>query len=65
MVKVGQKVTLSVESQEDGKKKTKVRTAAVCIYVHPKNRFALFDFGWGRECFTEKQLEGMGVGNEY
>ena len=65
MIKVGQKITRSVESQEDRKKKTKVRTAAVCIYVHPLNRFAVFDFGWGRECFTERQLKGMGIGGEY
>ena len=65
MIKVGQKITLSVESQEDRKKKTKVRTAAVCIYVHPLNRFAVFGFGWGRECFTERQLKGMGIGGEY
>lgn len=65
MVKVGQKITLSVESKEDKKKKTKVRAAAVCIYVHPLNRFAVFDFGWGRECFTEKQLESMWASNEY
>lgn len=65
MIKVGQKVTLYVESQEDRKKKTKVRVAAACIYVHPLNRFAVFDFGWGRECFTEKQLESMGISNEY
>lgn len=61
MIKAGQSVTLTVESQEDGKKREKVQAAAICVYIHPKRRFAVFDFGWCRESFTEAQLQDMGI----
>lgn len=61
MIKVGQRVTISVGTQEDGKKREKVQGAATCVYIHPKRRFAVFDFGWYRESFTEAQLNDMGI----
>lgn len=61
MIKVGQRVTLAIESQEDGKKREKVQAAATCVYIHPKRRFAVFDLGWCRKSFTEAQLQDMGI----
>lgn len=61
MIKIGQQVILSAESQEDGKKREKVQVAVTCVYIHPKRRFAVFDFGWCRESFTEAQLNDMGI----
>lgn len=61
MIKAGQSVTLTVESQEDGKKRKKVQVAAICVYIHPKRRFAVFDFGWCRESFTVAQLQDVGI----
>ena len=61
MIKVGQRVTLTADSQEDGKKRKRIQVAAICVYIHPKRRFAVFEFGWCRESFTEAQLQDMGI----
>lgn len=60
MFQLGQEMNLPVGMQEenDGRKKTRKKIYAVgtCVYIHPKNRFALFDFGNFRQCFTENDI---------
>lgn len=61
MVKIGQKMMLSIytetEQRGTGKTAVKIYAEGTCIYVHPLNRFAVFDFGGFRESFTEREIE--------
>lgn len=61
MVKIGQKMKLPIEiDEEDAWKKKmakKTMVEGVCIFVHPKGRFATFDFGSHRQCFRFDELE--------
>jgi len=63
MVKVGDVLRLPVatESVNDGTRRMITRYEnGVCIFVHPKGRFATFDFGWQRESFSMNDLKSMG-----
>lgn len=61
MVKIGQKMMLSIytEIEQRGSSKIAVKIYAdgTCVYVHPLNRFCVFDFGEFRESFTEREIE--------
>lgn len=62
MVQIGDKIRLSVCSHEEtiGRKKVFVKDYAegTVIYIHPKNRFVVFDFGWCRESIRPEDIEG-------
>lgn len=56
MIHIGDKMRLSVSSHEEtrGRQKFSVKDYAegTVIYIHPKNRFVVFDFGWFRESIS-------------
>lgn len=65
MVKIGDVLRLPVSSEmecDNGKRKGMAKRYAdgTCIYVHPKERFAVFDFGYKRETFYIADLKAMG-----
>lgn len=65
MVKIGDVLRIPVSSEmefDKGKRKcmTKRYANGTCIYVHPKGRFAVFDFGDKKETFYISDLKAMG-----
>ena len=61
MIQIGDKMRLSISSHEEtrGRQKVFIKDYAegTVIYIHPKNRFVVFDFGGFRESFTEREIE--------
>lgn len=65
MPKIGKSYRLPIAKEEvrvGGKKKEFVPVYADgrCVYIHPKNRFAVFDFGTFRQCFTFQEIASQG-----
>ena len=60
MIQIGDKMRLSVSSHEEtrGRQKISVKDYAegTVIYIHPKNRFVVFDFGWFRESISPAEI---------
>lgn len=60
MIQIGDKMRLSVSSHEEtrGRQKFSVKDYAegTVIYIHPKNRFVVFDFGWFRESISPEEI---------
>ena len=59
-MQIGDKLSLSIVCHEEnrGHSKVFVKEYAVgtVIYIHPKNRFVVFDFGWFRESISPAEV---------
>lgn len=60
MIQIGDKMWLSISSHEEtrGRQKFSVKEYAegTVIYIRPKNRFVVFDFGWFRESISPAEI---------
>mgnify|MGYP003565636341 FL=1 len=60
MIQIGDKMWLSISSPEEtrGRQKFSVKDYAegTVIYIRPKNRFVVFDFGWFRESISPAEI---------
>ena len=60
MIQIGDKMRLSISSHEEtrGRQKFFIKDYAegTVIYIHPKNRFVVFDFGWFRESIIPAEI---------
>lgn len=60
MIQIGDKMWLSFSSHEEtrGRQKFSVKDYAegTVIYIRPKNRFVVFDFGWFRESISPAEI---------
>lgn len=60
MIQIGDKMRLSVSSHEEtrGRQRFSVKDYAegTVIYIHPKNRFVVFDFDWFRESISPGEI---------
>ena len=60
MIQIGDKMRLSISSHEEtrGRQKVFIKDYAegAVIYIHPKNRFVVFDFGWFRESISPAEI---------
>lgn len=52
-------LSIYTETEQRGSSETAVKIYAegICVYVHPLNRFCVFDFGGFRDSFTEREIE--------
>lgn len=60
MIQIGDKMRLSISSHEETRSRQKFSVKdyaeGTVIYIHPKNRFVVFDFGWFRESISPAEI---------
>ena len=59
-MQIGDKLSLSIACHEENRGRSKVfikeYAVGTVIYIHPKNRFVVFDFGWFRESISPAEI---------
>lgn len=61
-MQIGDKLSLSIACHEENRGRSKVfvkeYAEGTVIYIHPQNRYVVFDFGWFRESIRPEEIPG-------